>query len=35
VAGLVAEEETTVEGAEAARVSFPGFWEEGERVAAA
>ncbi|PSQ83228.1 MAG: 3-phosphoshikimate 1-carboxyvinyltransferase [Bacteroidetes bacterium QS_7_67_15] len=34
VAGLVAEEETTVEGAEAARVSFPGFWEEGERVAA-
>jgi 3-phosphoshikimate 1-carboxyvinyltransferase len=34
VAGLVAEEETTVEGAEAARVSFPGFWEEEERVAA-
>jgi 3-phosphoshikimate 1-carboxyvinyltransferase len=34
VAGLVAEEETTVEGAEAARVSFPGFWEEGKRVAA-
>ena len=32
VAGLAAEGETTVTGAEAARVSFPGFWDELERV---
>jgi 3-phosphoshikimate 1-carboxyvinyltransferase len=28
VAGLVAEGETTIEGAGCASVSFPGFWEE-------
>lgn len=33
VAGLVAVGETEIRGAEAARVSFPGFWGELERVA--
>ena len=33
VAGLAVEGETTIEGAEAARVSFPGFWEELEQAA--
>lgn len=33
VAGLVAEGETLIEGAECARISFPGFWEELDRLA--
>ena len=33
VAGLVAAGETVVEGAEAAAVSYPGFWEDLERLA--
>lgn len=33
VAGLVAEGETLIEGAECARISFPGFWEVLDRLA--
>ncbi len=33
VAGLVAEGETIIEGAECARISFPGFWEVLDRLA--
>lgn len=34
VAGLVAEGETTIQGAECAAVSFPGFWEEIRQLSA-
>jgi 3-phosphoshikimate 1-carboxyvinyltransferase len=33
VAGLVAHGATAVNGAECAKVSFPGFWDELNRVA--
>ncbi len=35
VAGLMAEGETSIQGAEAARVSYPGFWSDLERVSGA